>query len=328
MDTESEYPTFPLTLLPNEIIKVVLEKVDWATLYNFRLVSKFFNAMILKDFNRFNKPKMNEFKVYSQYENNGMIKIRYFIICELGMKKLERSYSNEAERDVLVEEYLNKVNLKHIKNFDIAVNSYSPVFKIIIDSFDYGTSVENFYFIINNSPVFKDFYNFLKKLNYIGHIYANKLCLSHSEIPPDISLPILHTLRHLFIVECECTKFINPTMMNNLFKYNKNLNALAIYSKTTSFEEDIIRNIKRRHDHCTHEPNNHKETTINLARRSDYNKEREFHRFFPCGTYPMTLDLPIFNSIKVNKKCNECNCNNLISIYFLHMDGYMTHNYS
>uniref|UniRef100_A0A0N5BMG1 Uncharacterized protein n=1 Tax=Strongyloides papillosus TaxID=174720 RepID=A0A0N5BMG1_STREA len=162
-----------------------------------------------------------------------------------------------------------------------------------------------------------DFYNFLKKLNHVEKLRSEKFCLSYPEIPPNISLPIFHTLRHLYIRECECTKFINQTMINNLLENNKNFNRLAIHSKTTDFEEDVIKTFKRKHDNCTHDFNDDRDFVMILARsRFDYNKEREFRRFFPGETYTEMPD-PFYNSFfEVNKTCIECNCNNTIFMHF------------
>uniref|UniRef100_A0A0N5BMG0 F-box domain-containing protein n=1 Tax=Strongyloides papillosus TaxID=174720 RepID=A0A0N5BMG0_STREA len=98
MNAQSDYPTFPITLLPKKLIKVVLEKVDWRTLYNLRLVSKFFNTMIQENFNSFDKPKVNELYIDSSHRvADGMTWVKYSIRCELGEKKLKRLYSNEDE---------------------------------------------------------------------------------------------------------------------------------------------------------------------------------------------------------------------------------------
>uniref|UniRef100_A0A0N5BBI0 F-box domain-containing protein n=1 Tax=Strongyloides papillosus TaxID=174720 RepID=A0A0N5BBI0_STREA len=64
-NTESYYLKFSLTSLPDEIVKFVLEKLDWKTIYNLRLASKYLNAIILKDFYRFAKSEMRHLYIKS-----------------------------------------------------------------------------------------------------------------------------------------------------------------------------------------------------------------------------------------------------------------------
>lgn len=61
----NNYSKFPITSLPPEVIKMILQKVDWKTIYNLRLVSKYFNSFILTNLDTLPKPIMTSLSISS-----------------------------------------------------------------------------------------------------------------------------------------------------------------------------------------------------------------------------------------------------------------------
>uniref|UniRef100_A0A0N5BC98 F-box domain-containing protein n=1 Tax=Strongyloides papillosus TaxID=174720 RepID=A0A0N5BC98_STREA len=96
-NNESDYIQFPLTLLQDKIVKLVLEKHNWQTIYQLRLSSRYFNAMIVKDTDRFAKRAMRYLFVKSTIDGNSVMKADYFTGCELKNFRLERIYSDNHE---------------------------------------------------------------------------------------------------------------------------------------------------------------------------------------------------------------------------------------
>ncbi|CEF64778.1 F-box domain-containing protein [Strongyloides ratti] len=298
---------FPIMLLPNEVIKLILKNVDWKTIYNIRLASKFFNSFVKTNLVSFPKPKMKILNISSFYNTNDTLKIYFSFFCEDKFINLDSfsisANSNEVED---IEYYLQKMNLSDIEYAWIKTTGKTIIFDILNRYFKSGTSVKSLYIEINNNPVFESFSIFIQKMKYINLLYLTNLCFSNYKIPKNYTLPMIGNLCNLFILECQCTHFVNSNMINNLFLKNDNLKEIKIYSKCNNFEIELLKNIKNRQDLCNGQEDNHKQYHIYLPKRSGIINNIEFEKYFPCRTYHMLDAIENFCHFGAIKHCRKC----------------------
>lgn len=73
MFAQDDSSNFFITSLPNEVLKLILQNVNWKTIYNIRLVSRFFNLFVLTNLDSLPKPRLMGLNISSFEMNNGSI---------------------------------------------------------------------------------------------------------------------------------------------------------------------------------------------------------------------------------------------------------------
>lgn len=92
MSSNNIISNFSITSLPSEVIKIILQNTDWKTIYNMRLVSKFFNSLILTNFESLPKPLMTGLSISSTTKLDGTMYIEFFYLYENEYIKVEDIY--------------------------------------------------------------------------------------------------------------------------------------------------------------------------------------------------------------------------------------------
>uniref|UniRef100_A0A0N5CIF4 FTH domain-containing protein n=1 Tax=Strongyloides papillosus TaxID=174720 RepID=A0A0N5CIF4_STREA len=136
---------------------------------------------------------------------------------------------NNEPRLQEMENLLLKMDLKNVMYFEIVVTGETIIFDVLDRYFKYGTTVESLQINIQKCPSFEGFSRFIRKIRYVTYLWLNKLCFLSQPIPVDFTLPMIDNLNNLCLVECECTKFVNPKMITNLNCNNKNLKRILVF---------------------------------------------------------------------------------------------------
>uniref|UniRef100_A0A0K0E8D5 F-box domain-containing protein n=1 Tax=Strongyloides stercoralis TaxID=6248 RepID=A0A0K0E8D5_STRER len=275
--------SFPITLLPNEILKIVLKKVDWKTIISLRLTSTFFNNFIMKNLFSLPKPKMIEFKIKSFYETDNKIKVSLLFNCEYNLMNVNDIYISLNSKEIPeFENLFKKMDFTKVNFIEFDITGKTIIFDIISRYFQQNSSIGTLIIDIKRSPIFESFPNFIKKLKYVSCLHLKKLCFSYQTLPKSCLLPMTTTMEYLFIEECQCTSFVNPEMVNKLFFNNNNLKNIAIFSKCTTFQDDLFKNVRNRQKLTINQKNNHKNYIIYLLSLNDSEDvNRYLNQIFP-----------------------------------------------
>ncbi|CEF62206.1 F-box domain-containing protein [Strongyloides ratti] len=313
MSSNNIISNFSITSLPSEVIKIILQNTDWKTIYNMRLVSKFFNSLILTNFESLPKPLMTGLSISSTTKLDGTMYIEFFYLYENEYIKVEDIYipnQNSEPKVMKIESFLKKMNLKYIVNFEIIVTGETIIFDILNKYFKDETIIDSLQINIQKSSCFKSFSIFIQKIKYVTYLWLNKLCFLNQSIPLNYTLPMIECLNNLCLVECECTKFVNSKMIMNLYRNNKNLKRILVFSNCTDFEVKLIQCIGERQSSCDGTKNCHGNCYIYLPLRNDMIFGSRMENYFPPNMYDISYPLEIDNTIIGVKECSKClvNC--------------------
>uniref|UniRef100_A0A0N5BYW1 F-box domain-containing protein n=1 Tax=Strongyloides papillosus TaxID=174720 RepID=A0A0N5BYW1_STREA len=298
-----------ITSLPSEIVRMVLQKVDWKTIHNIRLVSKFFNDFVSSNIDNLPKPMMTSLSISSTHNPDGKMYIEFLYLHEKEYIKVEDVYipsENNEPRLPEMENLLIKMDLTNVMHFEIVVTGETIIFDVLDRYLKFGTTVESLQINIQKCPSFKGFSRFIRKIRYVTYLWLNKLCFLSQLIPLDFTLPMIDKLNNLCLVECECTKFFNPKMITNLYRNNKNLKRTLIFSNCKNMEYELIKVIKGKQEFCSGKKGCHSNSYLYLPLRNNSIHYAEIINNFPLNAYDISFPPEMDNTIIGVKECSKC----------------------
>uniref|UniRef100_A0A0N5CAL0 F-box domain-containing protein n=1 Tax=Strongyloides papillosus TaxID=174720 RepID=A0A0N5CAL0_STREA len=283
MDSIENDFTLPITLLPTEILRIILKNVDWRSIINLRLTSTFFNNFIMQNLNYLPRPRMREFKIKSLYVDNDKIEVSLLFNCEYYLYDInDVCISIDDKRIPQIEDYFKRMDFSRINFIEIDITGKSMIFDILSRYLTNHTAIGTIIIDIKRSPIFDSFSNFIINLKNISCLHLKKVCFSHQIIPHNYLLPMINTMEYLFIEECHCTTFINPSMINKLFLNNKKLKNIAIFSKCKTFQDDLFKNIRDRQKLSKYQKDKNIDYVIYLlSQNEDGNINKYLENLFP-----------------------------------------------
>uniref|UniRef100_A0A0K0EUQ0 F-box domain-containing protein n=1 Tax=Strongyloides venezuelensis TaxID=75913 RepID=A0A0K0EUQ0_STRVS len=286
MEHERNTSTFILQLLPSEILKFVLNKVDWKTIYNLRLVSRFYNNFIKHNLYSLPKPKMEELTIKSIYTKYGT-KIKFYCTCE--NKDIKVNFFSPPNRKIIyikkIEKYLKRIDLTSSSIIVIDIIGQSKVFEMYNRYFKEGSSVYNLTINVERCSEFDDFTSFIQKFKSITYMEMTKLCFSNKTIPLSYRLPIINDMESLSIVECQCTNFINFHMIGDILMSTKKLKFLILSSNSEDLEVVLKKNIRKRHTFLVGKENSSADNVNGNSSKDDEDNEEELNGTISSKTY-------------------------------------------
>lgn len=134
-------------------------------------------------------------------------------------------------------------------HLEVTITGETILFDILNKYFKNETIIDSLQINIQKSPCFQSFSSFIQKIRHVRYLWLNKLCFLSQSIPPDYTLPLIGFLNNLCLVECECTKFVNSKMITALYRNNKNLKRILVFSNCTDFEVKLIQYIGEKQYH-------------------------------------------------------------------------------
>uniref|UniRef100_A0A0K0EWG1 F-box domain-containing protein n=1 Tax=Strongyloides venezuelensis TaxID=75913 RepID=A0A0K0EWG1_STRVS len=298
-----------ITSLPSEIMRMVLQQVDWKTIHSIRLVSKFFNDFVSSNIDNLPKPMMTGLSISSTYNPDGKIYIEFLYLHENEYIRVKDVYipcENNETRLPEMENLLKKMDLRNVMHFEIVVTGETIVFDVLDRYFKIGMTVESLQLNIQKCPSFEGFSRFIRKIRYVTYLWLNKLCFLSQPIPVDFTLPMIDNLTNLCLVECECTKFVNSKMITNLYLNNKNLKRLLVFSNCKNVEYELIGSIKEKQEFCSDKKDCHFNCYLYLPLRSNSIHDAEIINNFPPNAYEISFPPEIDNTIIGVKRCSKC----------------------
>uniref|UniRef100_A0A0K0EPT7 F-box domain-containing protein n=1 Tax=Strongyloides stercoralis TaxID=6248 RepID=A0A0K0EPT7_STRER len=308
MESHNDISLFPFELLPNEILKIVLKKVDWKTIYNLRLVSKFYDNFIKYNLSALPKPKMEELTIKSTYSKFGTI-IKLYCTCE--NKQIKVNYFSPPNKKIIyiekIERYLKKMDLSNSAIIVMDIIGQSKIFEIFNRYFKQGSSVYNLTINAERCSEFEEFTTFIQKFKNITYMELTKLCFANKFIPLCYKLPIINEMESLSVVECQCTNFINFEMIGDILLSTKKLKFLILSSNSEDLEVVLKQNIKKRHSFLLGKDNNNvNNINDNINKIKEINEE-ELNREIPSKTYFIGDDTDSDSNIEnlANQPCTK-----------------------
>uniref|UniRef100_A0A0N5CE07 SPASM domain-containing protein n=2 Tax=Strongyloides papillosus TaxID=174720 RepID=A0A0N5CE07_STREA len=270
-------------------------KVDWKIIHNIRLVSKFFNDFVSSNIDNLPKPMMTSLSISSTYNPDEKMHIEFLYLHENEYIKVEDVYipsENNEQRLPEMENLLLKMNLKNVMHFEIVVTGETIIFDVLDRYLKFGTTVESLQINIQKCPSFEGFSRFIRKIS--------------QPIPVDFTLPMIDNSNNLCLVECECTKFVNPKMITNLYCNNKNLKRILVFSNCTNMEYELIKVIKEKQELCSGKNGCHSNCYLYLPLRNNSIHDVEIINNFPLNAYDISSPLEMDNTIISVEKCSKC----------------------
>uniref|UniRef100_A0A0K0EA22 F-box domain-containing protein n=1 Tax=Strongyloides stercoralis TaxID=6248 RepID=A0A0K0EA22_STRER len=317
MFSQDNSSSFFITSLPNEVLKIILQAVNWKTIYNIRLVSKFFNSFVIRHMDSLPKPRLMGLNISSFELNDGTIICSYKLINSIKTISVENfhfpSQNNKIENLI---QYLQKMDLTNVLSININTTGKTIIFDTLNYYFKTQTKVYFLKLFIDRNPSFKDFSIFIQKMKYVTHLDISKICFHNQNVPENYTIPMIGDMRNLAIYECECTHFVNSTMINNFFSNNKELYKMDILSKCFNFEDQLVKSMINRQSICTGKKNCHNNYFVSFPHQNAFEAYTDVKNFFPCETYNVVHDRKKVGRFNAYKKCDKCDSTKCITFQY------------
>uniref|UniRef100_A0A0K0G321 F-box domain-containing protein n=1 Tax=Strongyloides venezuelensis TaxID=75913 RepID=A0A0K0G321_STRVS len=238
-----------LSLLPDEVLVIILSKLSWKDINKVKFVSKKFYGIIHKMYPRLERRKIHELSIRYNGDCRGypfFIKIGVIAVENVGSDVFRHCFRT-INRFKSVEElsnFLKTADLRNLYKLNIPASGDIDIFVILNKSFKKGTNINSLNIGKLLEKDLDSFQIFIGKLSSVKDIHVKCIRL-HSAEAKDVCL-ILSSLSSLnsnevsYIRECNWTNILSSDMVIEFFK-RSNIEYLFIGTGNIEFVRSLFK---------------------------------------------------------------------------------------